>query len=282
MGKYMKHSNFLLVSFFFIIGGCSSSNSTIAPPITSKISVIGFTKELISNSQASGDKVLNKLISGASAIGRMTGKSKIIDDGNGELIKHRDYSKYSAKWIISTRSKFPSLKKTYAGLCDKKGGYFRNDACLSYKKDEVLFYAKTQNNSHDMYAYVTIIEPNHSSSPAYLAALKSTGYRSELDVAVESVRQKKKQKAKIAEQQRKYKQELERQNFERPLIRKIGSKICKVRGSINYIGYVERIAGDRVQIRISHAHFVNSYSSSPGSFKEHIIWDNPNNWHICK
>ena len=75
-----------------------------------------------------------------------------------------------------------------------------------------------------------------------------------------------------------------------PLMRKIGAKICQP-GTVNVgqeqmrvvsVGYVEGIADEKVQIRISSAYFEKHPNLSPGGFTPSIIWDNPMNWDLCK
>lgn len=69
-------------------------------------------------------------------------------------------------------------------------------------------------------------------------------------------------------------------------IRVIGTRICKEvptrRGTLIYIGFVEGLAPEKIQIRVSNAIFKNAPSMSPGGFREHIIWDHPDPWSICE
>lgn len=71
-----------------------------------------------------------------------------------------------------------------------------------------------------------------------------------------------------------------------PLVRKIGARICNTRGTareqIVYVGYVERLADEKVQIRISEAYFKGAPILSPSGFEPKIIWDFPTNWDLCE
>lgn len=67
-----------------------------------------------------------------------------------------------------------------------------------------------------------------------------------------------------------------------PLVRKIGSRICKGQDGVMYLGYVESLADEKVQIRISEAHLINNRNVSPGGFSPSIIWDSPMNWDLCE
>lgn len=67
-----------------------------------------------------------------------------------------------------------------------------------------------------------------------------------------------------------------------PLVRKIGAHICKEQGAIVYAGYVEKIAEDKVQIRVSTAVMKQNRFVSPAGFQPSIIWDDPTNWDLCE
>lgn len=66
----------------------------------------------------------------------------------------------------------------------------------------------------------------------------------------------------------------------------IGTKICKEApgryGTVIYVGYVEGLGPEKLQIRVSNAVFKNAPSLSPGGFRENIMWDYPANWDICE
>ncbi|HCA5884940.1 TPA: hypothetical protein MXV08_004061 [Pseudomonas aeruginosa] len=68
--------------------------------------------------------------------------------------------------------------------------------------------------------------------------------------------------------------------------RVIGTRICKEApsqfGTLIYIGYVEGLAPEKVQIRVSNAVYKNAPSLSPGGFRENILWDHPSTWNICE
>lgn len=89
----------------------------------------------------------------------------------------------------------------------------------------------------------------------------------------------------------------ERRTKNLPLVKKIGARICqeKTESEIRprysnpfvyvYVGYVESIANDKVQIRISDAYLkspMTSQKSRPDGFSPSIIWDSPMNWDLCE
>lgn len=69
-------------------------------------------------------------------------------------------------------------------------------------------------------------------------------------------------------------------------MRSIGARVCLDKatsaGYVTYTGYVENIAPSKAQVRISHAHYTNAPSLSPGGFKPTIIWDTLQGWHLCE
>lgn len=68
--------------------------------------------------------------------------------------------------------------------------------------------------------------------------------------------------------------------------RVVGTRICKEQpsqfGTLIYVGYVEGLGPEKVQIRVSNAVYKGAPSLSPGGFRESILWDYPNSWNICE
>jgi hypothetical protein len=68
--------------------------------------------------------------------------------------------------------------------------------------------------------------------------------------------------------------------------RSIGARICVDRaldiGVVTYVGYVENVAAEKVQIRVNQAFFRSSPSLSPGGFQPMIVWDYPDDWRLCE
>jgi len=66
--------------------------------------------------------------------------------------------------------------------------------------------------------------------------------------------------------------------------RKIGARICRIEGSIRYVGFTEGVSPDngKIQIRVSDARYVGSERSSPSGFQPSIIWDGPDQWDLCE
>lgn len=67
-------------------------------------------------------------------------------------------------------------------------------------------------------------------------------------------------------------------------VRKIGARICqkeKIQGIV-YVGFVEAITPEKVQIRISEAFFLGNHKLRPNGFSPSIIWDFPSKWELCE
>ena len=90
---------------------------------------------------------------------------------------------------------------------------------------------------------------------------------------------------------------IEKRTKNLPLVKKIGTRICQEKtesekrpGYSNpfvyvYVGYVESMTEDKVQIRISDAYLkgsMPSQKSRPNGFSPSIIWDSPMNWDLCE
>ena len=65
------------------------------------------------------------------------------------------------------------------------------------------------------------------------------------------------------------------------LIRNVGTKVCKAQGQFLYIGFVERVADDKIQIRIADAVVEQNHNVKIGGFAQSIVWDNPLSWDLC-
>ncbi len=75
---------------------------------------------------------------------------------------------------------------------------------------------------------------------------------------------------------------LERRTRQLPQLRKVGTKICQLHGQILYIGFVESITDEKIQIREVDAVLNEHRNAHLGSFTPTIIWDSPLNWDLCE
>lgn len=76
---------------------------------------------------------------------------------------------------------------------------------------------------------------------------------------------------------------LEQRRQDQVLIRKIGAQVCQEFGhGMIYVGYIERVANEKVKIRISDAHLKGDSTIHLRGFTSSIIWDSPMKWDICR
>ena len=98
--------------------------------------------------------------------------------------------------------------------------------------------------------------------------------RSEKEAIDQEVRNRQEREAQQAKQNR---------IANAPLVRKIGARICQPgRNGLVYVGYVERIADEKVQIRVVEAIFPKQLGARLADFQSSIIWDHPENWDLCE
>jgi len=76
---------------------------------------------------------------------------------------------------------------------------------------------------------------------------------------------------------------VEQRQRDQSMIRKVGTQVCKEVGrNIIYTGYVEKVADDKLQIRIAEAHLKGNPSLRPGGFTATTVWDSPMQWDLCR
>ena len=74
----------------------------------------------------------------------------------------------------------------------------------------------------------------------------------------------------------------ERRKQQLPMVRKVGAKICQLKGQLLYIGFVESLTDDKIQIRTVDAVVNENHNAHLTSFRPSIIWDSPLNWDLCE
>ena len=171
-------------------------------------------------------------------------------------------------------------------FCNDKGGDSSGDYCMSHARPgEVLFFAHIEPNlrlcspvnTHGVSAKV--IEPSGpASDPNYRQMLVLNGYHSAEDVRREAARQ---QAVVDADARQRV--------LNLPLVEKIGARVCQdapntgapgARSPVRYLGFVEGIEGDRIQIRVNSASFIGS-GTPLANFMPSIIWDDAVRWTPC-
>jgi len=216
---------------------------------------------------------------------------KLVAPLSNKLENHDTYVIFHAT-VFPVNGGISGILTSYNDFCNYSGGFYQHNACkLEQKTDKVLFWAKVtrlpklDGRSSTPKVGIEVIHPTKSiKNKKYLSALIDHGYemsekRSLRKINEQMLNEKQVRAHKLKMQISK---ELKQQM---PLVRKIGSRICQIRThrmrDVKYIGYVEQVTNDKIQIRISRAHFVSIPNMRPGGFEPSIIWDSPWNWVVC-
>ncbi|MBS7690728.1 hypothetical protein I0E98_10635 [Pseudomonas lalucatii] len=150
--------------------------------------------------------------------------------------------------------------------------------------------SQAKNNDPSRYGYFDI-KPFYqqllnSSSPQVrkeLAAIEAKRHR--------SAAEREAQRAVELEKRRVAQEDMRRQHQllasqQKARMRAIGTRVCVDRatqiGVVTYVGYVENVAVEKVQIRVSQAFFKMAPTLAPGGFQPSIIWDNLSDWRMCE
>lgn len=67
-----------------------------------------------------------------------------------------------------------------------------------------------------------------------------------------------------------------------PFVKRLGTRICQVRGEFLHVGFVEGITEDKIQIRVVEALINSNRSMRLSNFTPTIIWDSPLEWDLCE
>ncbi|WP_299874502.1 hypothetical protein [uncultured Cocleimonas sp.] len=264
----MKFMTLTLMSVLVTLSGCSTSEIQLKK----NEDAINFSKRVIKGNSSA----LGKLV--ASAMTKTTQKSS--------------YTYFTGE-TIPLNNDINGIRTQFATHCSSVGGKFEGGACKKIGSNDTVLYFVNLKHTGKIYNTTTYgavkhvgistISPKKGlNDPAYRKAIRDLGYISPTHEKLINRLDQQLANKKSEMRQRVLNEKLDRHNRELPYKKKIGAKICTVRDNINYIGYVERIAEEKVQIRISHAHVVNYPSMSPGGFKPSIIWANVSIWNLCE
>lgn len=188
-------------------------------------------------------------------------------------------------------------------ICTRQGGVYKRPLCMDKNDEFAIFAADVQDtpdasrlcNSTLEDFYVVAAEPLPSVQRQEFTVLMSRlGFKTKTSLEADAVQRRKIEQAELKSRMELQAAMLESERQARikslPLIRKIGTKICqpgvvsigREQMRVISVGYVEGIAEDRVQIRISSKYFESNPSLSPGGFSPSIIWDDPLKWDLCR
>ncbi len=248
-----------------VLCGCTSTTPLTRPEQTD--SVIEFTRKLQVETSALLDVTLAKV------------KVSVVEPERLD-----GYSTYAMYWCARHAEAVgaPGITRQYRKFCEAKGGEFRAPMCRDRSDpDAVLFYAEVKNDRHctnapDHSVDVLLVEPTAgSANPDYVEKLRSLGYRTRADIA-----------AAADAEARRMQRAADQRHLMLPRMRKIGARICREEsgrlGPVRYVGYVENLADEKIQIRVAQAHLAKAPSVAPGGFQPSVIWDYPANWVLCE
>ncbi len=247
--------SFLAMALF--LSACVTTSKLVKPSDTN--SVVEFTEKLQSSTSA--------------------GLDAAITWAAREQKNYRGFVKLDTYWCPRHKEVYgtQAVIREYEKFCAAKGGNYSRSFCVSNAdQDTVLFYAKITNprNKCEHYetAQVTVLEPTgDKTNNYYMRALRQHGFKTTADIE--------NAKKYIKEQARQNALQLER---DMPMMKKIGTKICKDERRYTHVGYVERVAEEKIQIRVANIHMKGRPNLQPGGFTPSIIWDYPQNWHVCE
>jgi hypothetical protein len=177
--------------------------------------------------------------------------------------------------------------EAYDAYCRSRGGILENagrDApgnhyCRKSESSDTVLFVVRANEAYKCKTLqtvsVTVVEPKESASaPGYVNAISALGYQSRAQRQAQEER-------RFNEASKRALTTVDRLEHERPAKRQIGTQVCRVEGGIRYAGWVERVEGDRVQVRVGSAVLVNSPSLSPPGWEPQLIWASIDTWTLC-
>ena len=61
----------------------------------------------------------------------------------------------------------------------------------------------------------------------------------------------------------------------------IGTRVCHLKGDYRYLGNIEQKSGRHVKVFVVDAHLIGEVRMKPGGFRQHYIWNEAGDWHLC-
>ena len=258
----LNMNNIIKIIFLSMIilltAGCVTNSKLIKPSDTN--SIVEYTKKLKSDTSSGLDAAVVSL------------------SISEEIKKYNDHITYKNWWCPRHKEVYGKngVINQYNNFCNQKGGRYNPPFCVSRNNsDDVLFYAQVTNSRKCSGKYetadVSIIEPTGKrDSKRYMHALRMAGFKTSADL------NKARSNARINELRN-----AAQQKRDAVKMRNIGTKICK-KGRYIHVGFIERVATEKIQIRVANIHLPGRPDIQPGGFSPSIIWDYPQNWYVCE
>lgn len=197
------------------------------------------------------------------------------------------YKSLNAWWCPNHKevSNLRDVRSQYIGFCASLGGTYDRPFCRnSANPDDVLFTMtminpqKCAGNSPT--ARVVVAEPTGSHfASGYLEMLRKSGFKSV--GAIEEEKRKEQEQARERDFAAR-----EKAKRDAVLKKQVGTRVCKDAyggtSYITYVGYIEKVADPKIQIRISDALIRGKQVLRPDGFQSSVVWDFPLNWYVCE
>lgn len=179
------------------------------------------------------------------------------------------------------QSTVPEARSNFASLCSRLTGVWQEPYCQGPSdRERVLFMAQIVATASSCVngTAARVFEPtNDPMAPAYVAALRGVGFRTNEDLARERAAAAVKEREAMARAS----VEADRRAALLPSMRQRGTRVCRAEAGNTYVGFVEGSSDTKLQIRVVNAFNTRVPQYQVGGFQPHIIWDVPSRWELC-
>lgn len=206
---------------------------------------------------------------------------------NPGAFKHDGFSAYRRWWCVDEDLDFRSVAREFVdAYCKSTGGNVDGDWCMMTR--DVPIFGVRVGGAH-------IVDPTGqwctSGKNVGVVAISAedTWDRSTAEwLELIKTQYGYKTKAEAAELRRQIDERKRKQHEER-LIRGrqivaagVGAQVCSQQGRVVYIGFVDEVANGKIRVAVSDAQVSGRPGLAPGGFQSSIIWDQPENWYMCR
>lgn len=271
----MRSSRFVAATLISVaaavINGCATMGKAVQPPVPdpkTATSIVSYANQLSHAIMTPGIELWNHIIP-------IHPRPESTPDAR---------TSYDITWgDLAKTMPIQEVRDNFGIVCANRSGIWGYPFCRAPNDpDVVYFYASADPHHGDVkyneigfQSYVIEPLPGHETSPGYINLLRQkAGYMTRQNVATVQAQQLRQQEIAQADAAQAV--------AEQPMVRTIGSKICRIENRWLYTGYVEQVVGEKIQIRIDNVSTVKDSGLHPGNFSgQYIIWDSPERWRLC-
>jgi hypothetical protein len=247
------------------VAGCA----TAPEEISAEDSAIALGKSLVMQSVPIGGLAVQALVSA----------------GDGE---DRGSYRYKSQLFCQTNSQaVANIRQKFAILCGRKGAEFDGQFCVRPDgADRVLFSAQLESQGTGSCYRLYVSEAVTVGSPDYLQFLVSkAGYQTAEAKAGKTAAQQaaaNDARARIqAETRAQQAREQARLQAELPMMKKRGTKVCRIDGQQTFVGFVEDFTDEKLKVLVTQGFMTNTPNIGlrvePGT----LTWDPFIAWRLC-